>query len=69
MLGLVVGALAAGLAVWYWRDEIVEFAGKMPRVRDGATSALRSVEKKAENVFDRNASTPQSSTISEKQDR
>jgi hypothetical protein len=65
MLGLVVGALAAGLAVWYWRDEIVEVAGKMTRVRDGAASALGSVGKTAENVFDRTASTPQSSTIPE----
>jgi hypothetical protein len=28
MLGFVLGALTAGLAIWYWGDQIREFAKK-----------------------------------------
>jgi hypothetical protein len=54
MFGFVVGAIAGGLAVWYWGDQIREFGESRTRgVRKGAADTLKSVEKTAEGVLDR----------------
>jgi hypothetical protein len=54
MFGFIVGAIAGGLAVWYWGDQIREFADSRTQgVRKGAADTLRSVEKTAEGVLDR----------------
>jgi hypothetical protein len=54
MVGFVLGALAGGLAVWYWQDQIRIYADRKTRgVRNGAADTLRAVEKRAEDVLDR----------------
>jgi hypothetical protein len=54
MFGFIVGAIAGGLAVWYWGDQIREIAeSRTQGVRRGAADTLRSVEKTAEGVLDR----------------
>jgi hypothetical protein len=54
MFGFVVGAIAGGLAMWYWGDQIRELAENRTRtVRKGAADTLKSVEKTAEGVLDR----------------
>lgn len=54
MVGFVLGALAGGLAVWYWRDQIRIYAESKTRgVRDGAADTLQAVEKRAEDVLER----------------
>jgi hypothetical protein len=54
MFGFIVGAIAGGLAVWYWGEQIREFAeNRTQGVRRGAADTLRSVEKTAEGVLDR----------------
>jgi hypothetical protein len=54
MFGFIVGAIAGGLAVWYWGGEIREFAASRTQgVRRGAADTLKSVEKTAEGVLDR----------------
>jgi hypothetical protein len=54
MFGFIVGAIAGGLAVWYWGNQIREFAeSRTQGVRRGAADTLRSVEKTAEGVLDR----------------
>jgi hypothetical protein len=54
MVGFVLGALAGGFAVWYWRDQIRLYADRKTRgVREGAADTLHLVEKSAENVLDR----------------
>jgi hypothetical protein len=58
MFGFIVGAIAGGLAVWYWGDRIREIAeSRTQGVRRGAADTLKSVEKTAEGVLDRTADT------------
>ena len=54
MVRFILGAVAGGLAVWFWRDEILEFAqSKTHGVRAGAVDTLQAVEKQTEKVLDR----------------
>jgi len=54
MVQFILGAVAGGLAVWFWRDEILEFAqSKTSGVRAGAVDTLQAVEKQTEKVLDR----------------
>jgi hypothetical protein len=54
MIGFIFGAVAGGFAVWYWRDQLREFAAhKTERVRREAADTLRAVENKAGDVLDR----------------
>jgi hypothetical protein len=54
MFRFVFGALVGGLAVWYWREEIREYAeNRTIGVRRSAAKVIRSVGKKAEDVLDR----------------
>lgn len=54
MVGFVIGALAGGLAVWFWGDELRRLADSKTRdVRAMAADKLQAVEDKAANVLDR----------------
>ena len=54
MFRFVFGALVGGLAVWYWHEEIREYAeSRTEGVRRGAAKVIRSVGKRAEDVLDR----------------
>jgi len=54
MVQFILGAVTGGLAVWFWRDEILEFArSKTHGVRAGAVDTLQTVEKQTEKVLDR----------------
>ena len=49
-----MGALVGGFAVWYWGEEIREYAeSRSVGVRRSAANMIRSVGKKAEDVLDR----------------
>jgi hypothetical protein len=51
MLGFVLGALTGGLSIWYWGDQIREFAkSKMSGARKSAADALSSLTETAERV-------------------
>jgi len=52
MFRFVLGALVGGLAVWYWGEEIREYAeSRTHDVRKSAADVIRSVGKKAEDVL------------------
>ena len=54
MVRLVLGALAGGLAVWFWGDELRRLADAKTRdVRAMAADKLQAVEEKAADVLDR----------------
>jgi hypothetical protein len=54
MFRFVIGALVGGLAVWYWGEEIREYAeSRSVGVRRSAANVIRTVGKKAEDVLDR----------------
>jgi hypothetical protein len=54
MVRFVMGALAAGLAVWFWGDELRRLADANTRdVRAKAADKLQAVEDKAQDVLDR----------------
>jgi len=54
MFRFVFGALVGGLAVWYWHEEIREYAeSRTEGVRRGAAKVIRTVGKRAEDVLDR----------------
>jgi hypothetical protein len=53
MIRFIIGALAGGLAVWFWADDIREYADTKTRdVRDKAAQKLQTVEDKAGDVLD-----------------
>jgi len=53
MFRFVLGALVGGLAVWYWGEEIREYAeSRTLGVRESAANMIRSVGKRAEDVLD-----------------
>jgi hypothetical protein len=54
MFRFVIGALVGGLAVWYWGEEMREYAeSRTVGVRRSAAKVIRTVGKKAEDVLDR----------------
>ncbi len=54
MFRFVLGALVGGLAVWYWGEEIREYAeSRTAGVRRSTANMIRSVGQKAEDVLDR----------------
>lgn len=53
MVKFIIGAVAGGIAAWYWGDQFRELANKTKRVRQGAADTLQAVESKAEDVLDR----------------
>jgi hypothetical protein len=53
MLRFIVGAVAAGLAIWMWGEEIRRYAHTGARaVRNRAADTLQAVGDKAEGVLD-----------------
>jgi gas vesicle protein len=51
MIGtFIVGAIAGGVAAWFWRDEIGRY---VDRARARTADSLNAVEKKTEDVIDR----------------
>ena len=65
MFRFVFGALVGGLAVWYWGEEIREYAeSRTVGVRRSAAKVIRSVGKKAEDVLDRTKEQVSSATQS-----
>ena len=54
MFRFVFGALIGGLAVWYWGEEMREYAeSRTVGVRKSAAKMIRSVGKKAEDALER----------------
>jgi hypothetical protein len=54
MIRFVVGALAGGLAVLFWGEDIRRFANSKTRnIRASAANTLKAVEDTAENLLDR----------------
>jgi hypothetical protein len=54
MVRFVMGALAGGLAVWFWGDELRRLVDAKTRdVRTMAAEKLQAVEDKAADVLDR----------------
>lgn len=54
MFRFIFGALVGGFAVWYWGEEIRDYAeNRTLGVRRNAAKVIRSVGKKAEDVLDR----------------
>jgi hypothetical protein len=53
MFRFIFGALVGGLAVWYWGEEIRDYAENRTKgVRRSAANMIRTVGKKAEDVLD-----------------
>jgi hypothetical protein len=53
MFRFIFGALVGGFAVWYWGEEIREYAeSRTIGVRKSAANMIRTVGKKAEDVLD-----------------
>jgi hypothetical protein len=53
MFRFIFGALVGGLAVWYWGEEIRDYAENRTKgVRRSAANMIRAVGKKAEDVLD-----------------
>ena len=53
MFRFILGALVGGLAVWYWGEEIREYAERRTiGVCRSAANMIRTVGKKAEDVLD-----------------
>lgn len=54
MFRFVFGALVGGLAVWYWGEEMREYAeSRTVGVRKTAAKMIRTVGKRAEDALDR----------------
>lgn len=54
MFRFVFGALVGGLAVWYWREELRQYAeSRTVGMRRSAADVIRTVGKRAEDVLDR----------------
>ena len=53
MFRFILGALVGGLAVWYWGEELREYAeSRTVGVRRSAADMIRTVGKKAEDVLE-----------------
>jgi len=53
MFRFIFGALVGGFAVWYWGEEIREYAESRTKgVRRSAVNMIRTVGKKAEDALD-----------------
>jgi hypothetical protein len=54
MIRFIIGALAGGLAVWFWGDALREYADTKTRgVRGKAVRKLEIVEERAGEVLDK----------------
>ena len=54
MFGFILGAVAGGLAAWWWRNDIQRYMEKkLPNVRAKAADQLSSLEQRAEDAVSR----------------
>jgi hypothetical protein len=54
MFGFILGAVAGGLAAWWWRNDIQRYMDeKLPNVRSKAADQLSSLEQRAEDALGR----------------
>ena len=54
MFQFILGALAGGLAAWWWRQDIQRVVDeKLPNVRSKAADQLSSLEQRAEDALGR----------------
>jgi hypothetical protein len=54
MFGFILGALAGGLAAWWWRSDIQAYVdNKLPNVRQKAAEQLSAIEQRAEDALGR----------------
>jgi hypothetical protein len=54
MFGFILGAVAGGLAAWWWRNDIQHYVDeKLPNVRSKAAERLSSLEQRAEDALGR----------------
>jgi hypothetical protein len=54
MFGFILGAVAGGLAAWWWRNDIQRYVDeKLPNVRSKAAERLSSLEQRAEDALGR----------------
>ena len=54
MFGFILGAVAGGLAAWWWRNDIQRYVDeKLPNVRSKAADQLSSLEQRAEDALGR----------------
>jgi hypothetical protein len=54
MFGFILGALAGGLAAWWWRGDIQNYVDqKLPNVRTKAAEQLSAIEQRAEDALGR----------------
>lgn len=54
MFGFILGALAGGLAAWFWRGDIQNYLDqKLPNVRAKAAEQLSAIEQRAEGALGR----------------
>ena len=54
MFGFIMGAVAGGLAAWWWRNDIQRYVyEKLPNVRSKAADQLSSLEQRAEDALGR----------------
>jgi hypothetical protein len=54
MFGFIFGALAGGVAAWWWRDEIQRYVDRaLPNVRAKTAEQLSALERRAEDALGR----------------
>ena len=52
MMGFILGAVAGGLAAWWWRGDIQNYVDeKLPKVRQQAADQLGAIEQRAEEAL------------------
>jgi hypothetical protein len=54
MIQFILGALAGGVAAWYWRQDIEGYVSeKVPSLRAKAAESLEAIEKRTEDMMDK----------------
>jgi hypothetical protein len=52
MMGFILGAVAGGLAAWWWRGDIQNYVEqRLPQVRAQAADRLSAIEQRAEEAL------------------
>jgi hypothetical protein len=52
MIGFILGAVAGGLAAWWWRGDIQNYVDqRLPKVRAQAADRLSAIEQRAEEAL------------------
>jgi hypothetical protein len=53
MLGFLVGAIAGGIAVYYWNDRVRDYMDRVPDMRERAAERLGELGERAGSALDR----------------